>query len=351
LAWLLAGALALLGAGGCATGETRSPREDALAALAAKEATLSELTDAERRAFDRIVARGAERCVTIRPAATVVGTGCAITPDGWILTAEHVVRGRRAVEVELHDGRTLTARIVATSTGNDFALLKVEARDLPSLSFGPRPALGDRVIAIGNSAKRGAPSASTGVVIYPRVRIPGESGTYYYDAIFHSAPIFPGDSGGPLLDMRGDLVGIHGGFAGGTASVASVAAEAAALLPGAPERPLAAAAVAADPQLSRALEGGAPVRWPARAPRDFAESSEWTIRSVEETLVAVYAPGDGDGVRRVLEETRRRFVAMRSRDARRDDELVRAMLAEVFRRMEERARVAGAAPPESAAAR
>ncbi|HVY62574.1 MAG TPA: S1C family serine protease, partial [Planctomycetota bacterium] len=221
-AWCLTLLILFLATAGCQSLHERSAKEKSFEALSA----------ADRAAVDRAVKAGVERCVTIRPAFMTIGSGCIVTADGWILTAEHVVRGRRTVDVELPSGASLEGRVIATSAGNDFALVKVDGHDLPYFQLGPRPRLGDRVVAVGTATKWVTPNASTGVVIYPQVRIPGEEGTYYYDAIFHSAPIFPGDSGGPLVDLSGDLVGIHGGFASESASVAPACAEIMRVLPG-----------------------------------------------------------------------------------------------------------------------
>ncbi len=329
--------LFLLGLGleaGCASYRERSR----------KEATLDALEAAERAAVDAVAAAAAARCVTIRPSDTTIGSGAIISEDGWILTAQHVVRGHKAVSVTLPDGLAYEGRVIAESLGNDYALLKVDARGLPFFNLGRRPRIGDRVVAVGTPAKWQGQNASTGVVIYPRVRIPGEDGAYYYDAIFHSAPIFKGDSGGPLVDMRGDLVGIHGGFASENASVAPAIAEIVKRLPNGGRLAGTDFAVSGDPDAF-------PIPWPAQRPRDFAESAAWTLESVEETLVAVYAPGDRASVRDLLERIRARYVAARTGDPRRDDELVRAMLSEIFRELEARKNVraggAVAAAPSS----
>jgi hypothetical protein len=318
----LVAALALLS--GCQSFRERSAKENSLATLAPQE----------RTAVDAVVRRGIERCVTIRPGFMTLGSGCLVAADGWILTAEHVVRGRRVVDVELYDGKTFEGQVVATSAGNDFALVKIAADTPKYFRIGHRPALGDRVIAIGTATKWVSPNASAGVVIYPQVRIPGEEGTYYYDAIFHSAPIFPGDSGGPLLDLSGDLVGIHGGFASESASVAPATVEILRLIPGGGKKKLSIDLFDADLKVA----GRFPIVWPAHVPKDFAESSAWTIASVEDTLVEVYSTHNREVVRQVLSSARERFLVSRLRDRRKDDELVRAMLADVFRQLEERTR-------------
>ena len=310
-----------------------------------KLATLSALDPQKRAAVERVAAYGSERCVTLRPSFMMVGSGAIISPEGWILTAEHVVRGRKRVEVVLANGLTLTGRVVAQNCGNDYALLKIEATGLPFFVLGDRPNLGERVVALGSPARAGAPDASTGVVVYPKVRIPGEDGTYYCDAIFHSAPIFRGDSGGPLINMRSELVGVHGGFASENASVAPAASEIRKRFPAGVEAWGAALVAQLDPEAE-------PLAWPAEMPRDFEESSAWTIASVEDTLVAVYAPHDRAAVREALERARERYVALRTSDPRGDDELVRAMLSDVFKELEARQKsLAATSAPEAASSR
>lgn len=314
-------ALSLISSG-CQSFRERAAKTESLESLVEKDPPVAAVVEA-------VIKTGLERCVTVRPAFMTIGTGALVSSEGWILTAEHVVRGRPSVKIDLADGRSFDARVVATSAGNDFALLKIEASGLKYYKIGNRPGLGDRVVAIGTPAKWVNPNASTGLVIYPQVRIPGEHGTYYYDAIFHSAPIFPGDSGGPLLDLKGDLIGIHGGFASSSASVAPACIEIMRVLPGAGRKRL-----SMDDFQTAAVE--LPVVWPARMPRNFAESSEWTIRSVDETLVEVYRETipDREVVHDILAKTRREFLARRANDRRSDDDLVRAMLSEVFNKLQ-----------------
>lgn len=334
---LALGALLALAAAGCAAVREKNVKSASLEDLA-------RVSPADRATADRVIADAIARCVTVRPSASTIGSGAIIAPDGWILTAEHVIRRQKAVDVILADGTTHRATVIAESLGNDYALLKIDAKGLPAFKLASRrPALGERVIAVGTPVKWVAPNASTGVVIYPKVRIPGEDGAYYYEALFHSAPIYPGDSGGPLVDMRGELIGIHGGFASENASVAPAWVEIAKRLPNRGQ-------LAGFDLASLEDEATWPIEWEGVKPRDFAESAEWTVRSVEETLVAVYAPHDAAGIHDLLERTRSRYVSERAKDPRRDDELVRAMLADIFKEIEARYRkptVAVATAPQA----
>lgn len=266
-----------------------------------------------------------DRSVKIRPSLLKIGSGCLIGADGWIATAAHVIRGETQVEVILNNGVVLPARVMGVSVGNDYALLKVEATNLPYFKLGPRPKLGEHVVAFGVSYRSGpsdiAASVSIGQCLYPEVNIPGDIGSYYYKAVFHTAPIFPGDSGGPLVTLDGHLVGLHGGYAGENASVASSIAQL--------WRDIRRPDGRLDPEA--ATQGKTlPVRWPARIPRDFAQSAQWTVESVTDTLIAEYAKRNPGYVRGVLARTKKRYLKLRETDGRSDDDLVRAMLTEVF---------------------
>lgn len=316
-ALLLAVPLLVLQGAGCRSLEQETRR---------KQASVQRMPETYRKRLPKLIPFAIRRAVKIKPAMFKVGSGCVISPDGWIATAAHVVRGVSDVDVILSNGVSLPGRVMAISDGNDFALVKVSARRLPFFRFGRRPKLGQHLLAIGVAYRNGpqddAGAVSAGRCIYPRVNIPGEVGTYYHDSVFHSAPIFPGDSGGPLIDLDGRLVGVHGGFSADNASVApSIEAI---------WKRIRSKKGRFDP--AGALRGKpTPVHWAAIRPRSFAESTQWTTRSVIDTLVAVYAPGRRAFVQSVLDDMRVRYLDLRKSDRRTDDELVRAMLADVFR--------------------
>jgi hypothetical protein len=298
-----------------------------------KANSLDTLPGPVRARVTELTAYAQPRTVRIRPSIFKVGTGCMVTADGWILTAEHVIRGEPKVQVVLPNGVEVTADVWALSLGNDFALIKAPVTKHPHFKVASEwPDLGDRVVAFGAPGANGKIEVSAGVCIYPKVRIPGDIGTYYFNAVFHSAPIFPGDSGGPLINLAGRLVGVHGGFASENASVAPATGEILRYV---------------DHKSGRMDPGKTfvklvpPVIWPAERPRDFAESTWWTVRSVADTLVAVYAPGRKSYVRSVLSDVRKRYLDLRERDERTDDDLVRAMLAEVFSILEEEQKTGG----------
>jgi serine protease Do len=149
-----------------------------------------------------------------------LGSGVIISPDGYIVTNNHVVDGASQVTVTLADGRELTARVVGRDPQTDVAVIKVEASGLPAVTFAPSHdvQVGDRVLAIGNPFGIGE-TVTTGIVSATGRR--AGLGLAYEDFIQTDAAINPGNSGGALVDVEGRLVGINtailshsGGFQG-----------------------------------------------------------------------------------------------------------------------------------------
>jgi len=161
----------------------------------------------------------------IRPQSRIehgLGSGVIISPDGYIVTNNHVVDGAVDVNVTLHDRRILTAKVIGTDPLTDLAVIKVDATNLPSVPLGDSTQLrpGQTVLAFGNplgyrfSVTRGIVSALNRPNPGSDRRAPGEF-------IQTDAAINPGNSGGPLVDARGEVVGINtflisetGGFSG-----------------------------------------------------------------------------------------------------------------------------------------
>jgi S1-C subfamily serine protease len=138
------------------------------------------------------------------------GSGVLITPDGYALTNDHVVASRRDLEVVLPDGRTLGARLVGRDPGTDLALLQVEGGALPfaRLEAAQLPRPGQLAIAIGNPL--GFESTVTaGIVSATGRSLRGVHGRLIENVIQHTAPLNPGNSGGPLLDSTGRVIGVN----------------------------------------------------------------------------------------------------------------------------------------------
>lgn len=138
------------------------------------------------------------------------GTGFIITSDGLIMTNKHVVAdATSSYKVVLNDGRIFDAKIQATDPLNDLAVVKIDAKDLPTVQLGSSSDLqiGQFVIAVGNALGEFQNSVSFGVVSAKNRSINAE-GEELTDLIQTDAAINPGNSGGPLVNLAGQVVGI-----------------------------------------------------------------------------------------------------------------------------------------------
>lgn len=146
------------------------------------------------------------------------GTGVIVTSNGEILTNAHVVEGATEVRVRFAgDTEPVIAVVLAVDTGNDLALLKVDAKNLVAATFAKPGSVrvGDQVVAIGYAlALDGGPSVTTGIVSAMRRTIFTDSGALN-SLIQTDAAISSGNSGGPLANMRGEVVGINTAVARG----------------------------------------------------------------------------------------------------------------------------------------
>lgn len=138
------------------------------------------------------------------------GSGVVIAGDGYVLTNAHVVDGAGRVEVTLADGRTVEARPVGGDRATDLAVVRVAASDLVHVRIGPESELvrGQLVVAIGNPLGFDA-TVSAGVVSATGRSLRGHDGRLVENLVQHTAPLNPGNSGGPLVDFRGHLVGVN----------------------------------------------------------------------------------------------------------------------------------------------
>jgi putative serine protease PepD len=151
---------------------------------------------------------------------TATGTGFAVSSDGKIITNEHVVDGATSVTVKLGTGgKTLTAQVLGADASKDLALLKVDASGLKALSFGDSSSLqvGDNVYAIGNPYGLDH-TLTSGIVSALNREIDAPDGTPITGAIQTDAALNPGNSGGPLLDADGKVVGVNSQIASSGAS-------------------------------------------------------------------------------------------------------------------------------------
>ena len=140
--------------------------------------------------------------------AIAAGSGVIVDGKrGLVITNCHVVRNAQAVEVGLKDGRKFPADPVVLAPELDIAVLRIEAKDLPTLSLGDSGKLqvGDYVVAIGNPFGLGQTVTNGIISATNRPLGRGDSRGFLQT----DAPINPGNSGGPLIDLRGDVVGIN----------------------------------------------------------------------------------------------------------------------------------------------
>jgi len=137
-----------------------------------------------------------------------LGSGVIVTHDGYILTNNHVVDGASEVKVELPDKRSFTAKVVGTDPASDLAVVKIAAKDLPTLPLGDSDAVkvGDVVLAVGNPLGIGETVTSGIISAKGRTTDRGDS---YQDFLQTDAPINRGNSGGALVNVNGQLIGIN----------------------------------------------------------------------------------------------------------------------------------------------
>jgi S1-C subfamily serine protease len=138
------------------------------------------------------------------------GSGAIIAPDGYILTNHHVVHNGRDLAAILPDGTRLAASVVGTDQATDLAVIRANASGLPYAALGDSAPLrvGQLVIAIGNPFGFQS-TVSTGVVSALGRAMRSREGRLIENVIQHTAPLNPGNSGGPLVDSRGRIVGIN----------------------------------------------------------------------------------------------------------------------------------------------
>ncbi len=144
-----------------------------------------------------------------------LGSGFVISPDGYIVTNHHVAGNATKVTVSLTDGQTLDAQLIGADKATDLALLKISPdRPLEYLRFSesPEPIVGEWVIALGNPFglfEAAAPSVTVGVISAAERDLGSQDGRIYHDMIQTDAAINRGNSGGPLVNALGEVIGVN----------------------------------------------------------------------------------------------------------------------------------------------
>ena len=152
--------------------------------------------------------RGGERQVQV-PEQRGFGSGVIISKDGYIVTNNHVIDGADEISVKLHDSRELKGRVIGTDPTSDLALVKIEGDDFPTIPVGDSEALkvGEWVLAVGNPFNLN--STVTAGIVSAKARSLGVYNGGIESFIQTDAAINQGNSGGALVNARGELVGIN----------------------------------------------------------------------------------------------------------------------------------------------
>ena len=139
-----------------------------------------------------------------------LGSGMIISHDGFILTNHHVIKDAKEIIVRLKNRREYKAKLVGSDEHTDIALIKIDAKNLPTINIGDSRSIrvGEWVFAIGSPFGFDL-SASAGIVSAKGRSVPGESQYNYVPFIQTDVAINPGNSGGPLFNLRGEVVGVN----------------------------------------------------------------------------------------------------------------------------------------------
>ena len=143
------------------------------------------------------------------PRTRGLGSGVVVSNDGYLLTNHHVIDNATDIRVEFADGRTFTAKLVGSDQASDLAVLKIEAANLHPLALGDSDAVqvGDIVLAVGNPL--GIGQTVTSGIVSAKGRSTGVGDGSYEDFLQTDAPINQGNSGGALVNTKGELIGIN----------------------------------------------------------------------------------------------------------------------------------------------
>ena len=156
------------------------------------------------------------------PLVEGTGSGVIISPDGYIITNNHVIDNATELKVVLNDKRSYTAKIIGRDPATDLALLKIDEKDLPVLAFGNSDDLmiGEWVLAIGNPFNLTS-TVTAGIVSAKARNISILDRRYAIESFIQTdAAVNPGNSGGALINPKGELIGINTAIASSTGAFA-----------------------------------------------------------------------------------------------------------------------------------
>ena len=173
-----------------------------------------ELLDSYSRTITAVVSRVAPSVVNIRVTTTKGraggGSGFIIARDGFIITNNHVVQSATELEVTLHDGAVYPAKLVGTDPDTDLAVIRIDAPDLQHARFANSATIRVGQIAVALGSPYGfRQSVTAGIVSALGRTMRSESGRLMDDVIQTDAALNPGNSGGPLLDSAGEVIGVN----------------------------------------------------------------------------------------------------------------------------------------------
>jgi S1-C subfamily serine protease len=202
--------------------------EDGLPTVSAGETPVDDgaLLDAYSNVVTKVVDRVGPSVVRLdvfgdkdRPVGT--GSGVVLSPDGLLLTNSHVVQGAKCTEITTLDGRRLSGRMLGDDPDTDLALIRIaEDVEVPAVRLGNSKTLkrGEIAVAIGNPLGFDA-SVTAGVVSALGRSLRSRSGRLIEDVIQTDAALNPGNSGGPLVSSRGDVIGINTAIVAGAPGI------------------------------------------------------------------------------------------------------------------------------------
>ena len=153
------------------------------------------------------------------PVQTGLGSGVILSEDGYIVTNNHVIDGADKLEVLLNDNSTYEAKIIGTDEATDLALIKIDAHGLSAITFGDSEAVkvGEWVLAVGNPF--GFNSTVTAGIVSAKARALSKGGSMGIESYIQTdAALNPGNSGGALVNLKGELIGINAAIYSNTGS-------------------------------------------------------------------------------------------------------------------------------------